>query len=76
MEGSEYKEVEFTVAANSRYTRNVNNDVGENHNVSFRVNAFKQTELVEPGEIIVERPMYFLYGGIFPGGHVASGFAE
>jgi hypothetical protein len=76
MEGGLYRQEEFVVPARSRYTRNVNADVGENHNVSFRVNAFKQTEPIEPGEIIVERPMYFLYGGIFPGGHVASGFAE
>ena len=76
MEGGLYSQTEFIVPARSRYTRNVNVDVGENHNVSFRVNAFKLTEPIEPGEIIVERPMYFLYGGIFPGGHVSSGFPE
>jgi hypothetical protein len=74
MENSGYQEVEFTVPANSRYTRNVNADVGRDHDVSFRVKALKNTDPVEVGEIVVERPMYFLYGGSLPGGHVASGY--
>jgi hypothetical protein len=62
------------VPARSRYTRSVNADVGPNHDVSFRVKALLNTDPVEPGEIVVERPMYFLYGGSIPGGHVASGY--
>ena len=74
MEDSGYQEVEFAVPARSRYTRNVNADVGPDHDVSFRVKALKNTDPVEPGEIVVERPMYFLYGGSMPGGHVAPGY--
>jgi hypothetical protein len=74
MEEGGYGQVEFVVPPHSRYTRNVNADVGENHDVSFRVTAFRGEGSVEPGEIVVERPMYFLYGGTMPGGHVASGF--
>ena len=74
MEESGYEEVEFMVPARSRYTRSVNADVGPNHDVSFRVKALLNTDPVEPGEIVVERPMYFLYGGSIPGGHVASGY--
>jgi hypothetical protein len=74
MENSGYKEVEFVVPGNSRYTRNVNADVGTGHDVSFRVRATQNTDPVGPGAIVVERPMYFLYGGTLPGGHVASGY--
>jgi hypothetical protein len=64
----------FNIPARSRYTRNVNADVGPNRDVSFRVIALKGESLSERGEIVVERPMYFLYGGTLPGGHVASGY--
>ncbi len=74
MEKGGHAEVEFMVPAHSRYTRNVNADVGPGHDVSFRVIAFKGESLSEKGEIVVERPMYFLYGGTLPGGHVASGY--
>lgn len=75
MEDSGYGEARFSVPANSRYTRNVNADVGRDHDVSFRVKAYIEKEdTVEPGEIVVERPMYFLYGGSLPGGHVAPGY--
>lgn len=74
MENGGYEAVEFTIPPHSRYTRNVNADVGEGHDVSFRVKAFKNTDPIEPGEIVVERPMYFLYGGALAGGHVASGY--
>ncbi|MDI6831135.1 MAG: hypothetical protein QME88_07340 [Actinomycetota bacterium] len=70
-----YREVEFTVPPRSRYTRNVNADLGEGYDVSFRVKALKDTETMEPGSVVVERPIYFLYGGTIPGGHVTSGYA-
>lgn len=76
MENGLYEQVEFEIPGQSRYTRNVNADVGKNHNVSFRVNAFLQTEPVEPGEIVLERPMYFLFQGTMAGGHVSAGYAE
>ncbi len=74
MEKRGYRAVEFDVPARSRYTRNVNADVGEGHDVSFRVKAFLDTSPVQPGRIVVERPVYFLYGGTMAGGHVASGY--
>lgn len=74
MEEGGYREVEFSIPPRSRYTRNVNADLGDGHDVSFRVKAFKDTDPVEPGEVVVERPMYFLYGGTIPGGHVTSGY--
>ena len=75
MENSINEVVEFIVPARSRYTRFVNDDVGQDHDVSFRVIAFKGSSMAEKGAIVVERPMYFLYGGTIPGGHVASGYA-
>jgi hypothetical protein len=74
MEEGKNKVVDFVVPAHSRYTRSVNDDVGANHDVSFRVIALKGVSMTEKGEIVVERPMYFLYGGTLPGGHVASGY--
>jgi hypothetical protein len=74
MEESSNEVVEFTVPSRSRYTRSVNADVGPDHDVSFRIIAFKGTSMAERGEIVVERPMYFLYKGTIPGGHVASGY--
>jgi len=76
MENGNYEQEEFTIPGQSRHTRNVNADVGENHNVSLRINAYKRTDPVEPGEIVVERPMYFLFQGTMAGGHVSSGYAE
>jgi hypothetical protein len=74
MEKGANKNVEFVVPAYSRYTRNVNSDVGPGHDVSFRVKAIKNNPTMDVGEIVVERPMYFLYGGTLAGGHVASGY--
>ncbi len=74
MENGGYREVEFVIPRRSRYTRNVNADVGPGHDVSFRITATQNTDPVGPGGIVVERPMYFLYGGMLPGGHVTSGY--
>ena len=74
MEESGHDQVEFVVPGLSRYTRNVNADVGPGHDVSFRVRATQNTDPAGPGAIVVERPMYFLYQGTLPGGHVASGY--
>jgi DNA-binding beta-propeller fold protein YncE len=56
---------QVTVIAHSRYTINVDQVVGEGKDLSIRVTS------LEP--VIVERPMYFRYGKIWPGGHVAMG---
>lgn len=45
---------EYGVAAHSRHTVNVNNDVARFHDVSTRV--------VSDRPVVVERPMYFMYG--------------
>ncbi|MEW6553307.1 MAG: hypothetical protein AB1384_03345 [Actinomycetota bacterium] len=74
MEESRNEVVDFIIPARSRYTRSVNADVGPGHDVSFRIKAQKGASFAEKGGIVVERPMYFLYGGEIPGGHVASGF--
>ena len=44
---------EYGVAAHSRYTINVNNDVARQHDVSTRI--------VSDIPVVAERPMYFLY---------------
>ena len=74
MEDSAAEVVEFTVPPRSRYTRSVNGDVGRGHDVSFRIMASKGPLGSEPGAVVVERPMYFLFMGGAPGGHVASGY--
>jgi hypothetical protein len=74
LEDSAARVVDFTVPARSRYTRSVNGDVGQEHDVSCRVIASKGPLWSETGEVVVERPMYFLFMGTMPGGHVASGY--
>jgi DNA-binding beta-propeller fold protein YncE len=56
---------QVTVIAHSRYTINVNKQVGDNKDLSIAVSS------VEP--VIVERPMYFRYGKRWPGGHDVMG---
>jgi hypothetical protein len=56
----------WTVSANSRLTVNVNQDVGANQDISAQVSSDNQ--------IIVERPMYFNYNGVWTGGHDVVGF--
>jgi hypothetical protein len=56
------------VSAKSRTTVNVNAAVGPDRDVSARVTSIES--------IVVERPMYFLYGGIWSGGHDAVGATE
>ncbi len=54
---------EVPVPAASRATLNVNGVVGEGREVSFRIDC------AQP--VVVERPMYFSYGGAWTGGHDA-----
>jgi len=56
---------EYPVAPHSRYTINVNNEVGEGRNVS--------TELYSSEPVVAERPMYFDYKGKWQGGHDVVG---
>lgn len=53
------------IAAGSRATVNVNAAVGAGREVSALV--------VADGDIVVERPIYFNYGGLWTGGHVVMG---
>jgi hypothetical protein len=56
----------WTVKANTRLTVSANVDVGPNQDISTRVSSDKP--------IIVERPMYFNYQGVWTGGHDVVGF--
>jgi N-acetylmuramoyl-L-alanine amidase len=58
----------YRVEEESRLSIEVNEEVGEGHDVSVVVDS--------PLPIMVERPMYFLYGGAWAGGHVSSGVNE
>ena len=52
---------------NSRLTINVNSDAGPDLQISTRIEA--------DHVVIIERPMYFKYAGVWPGGHDVIGFA-
>ncbi|MBU1669838.1 MAG: hypothetical protein KKF41_01860 [Actinobacteria bacterium] len=54
-----------SVGAHSRYTVDVNAAVGPDKNVSAKV------ESSQP--VVVERPMYFMYHGVYPGGSIGAG---
>lgn len=51
----------YAVAAWQRYTIYVNEEIGAGQDVSIKVTADQN--------IVVERPMYFLYQGVWDGGH-------
>lgn len=54
----------YNVNANSRFTVDVNSAVGSGKEVSVKVES-------ECSSMVVERPMYFNYNGVYPGGHDA-----
>jgi len=56
---------QVNVIAHSRYTINVNKQVGDGKDLSIVV--------LSDEPVIVERPMYFHYGKRWPGGHVVMG---
>jgi hypothetical protein len=56
-----------TVKANTRLTISANVDVGPNKDISAKIQSDQP--------IIVERPMYFNYNGVWTGGHDVMGFA-
>jgi len=60
------KDASYSVPANSRYTVNVNSEVGPNNDLSLKV-------LSDSPNLVAERPMYFNYNGIWTGGHDAVG---
>ena len=55
-----------TVTANTRLTIDVNTDAGANMSISARV--------VSDQPVIVERPIYFNFNGVWPGGHDVMGY--
>jgi N-acetylmuramoyl-L-alanine amidase len=63
--GSETLKRTYHVEAESRLSIEVASEVGLERDVSLTVDS--------PLPIMVERPMYFLYGGRWDGGHVSSG---
>jgi len=56
----------YDVAPFSRYTINVADDIGGDQDVAIHVESNEA--------IVAERPMYFAYQGIWPGGHDAMGY--
>ncbi len=57
------------VPARTRVTLRVNDHAGQNLQVSTRIRMLSQSS-----GIVAERPMYFLYGGAWDGGHDVVGF--
>ncbi|MBN2027212.1 MAG: hypothetical protein JW854_10690, partial [Actinobacteria bacterium] len=57
---------DITLAAGSRLTLMVNDTAGADYQLSCRINSSRP--------IVVERPMYFVYGGMWPGGHDVVGY--
>ncbi|MEW6552718.1 MAG: N-acetylmuramoyl-L-alanine amidase [Actinomycetota bacterium] len=55
----------YRVEAEGRLSLDVAHEVGTGKDVSVSVES--------PRPIMVERPMYFLYRGLWPGGHVSGG---
>jgi hypothetical protein len=60
------RDVSYNVPADSRYTVNVNDEVGAGKEVSTRV-------LSETPNLVAERPMYFNYNDVWTGGSDAVG---
>ena len=58
-----------TVPAGTRVTLRVNDHAGSDLQVSARVRVTSQA-----GGIVAERPMYFLYNGVWDGGHDVVGY--
>ncbi len=56
------------VPAHTRVTLMVNDHAGPGYQLSTRV------RVASGPDIVVERPMYFLYGGVWDGGHSVVGF--
>ncbi|MDY6793817.1 MAG: Ig-like domain-containing protein [Actinomycetota bacterium] len=68
MEGGATADRTYRVAPWSRGTVLVNREVGEGHDVSMRVTSSVP--------VVAERPVYFLYQGMWDGGHNVMGAAQ
>lgn len=66
MEGEPNKAVTITVDGEKRFTQNVASEIGLNKNVSVMIQSDQP--------VVAERPMYFGYHGIWPGGHDTLGY--
>ncbi len=65
MEGGLTVDRSYLVAPRTRYTVMVNREVGPGHDVSMKVNSSLP--------LVAERPVYFLYQGMWDGGHNVMG---
>ena len=70
-DGSEQEQV-LTVAPTSRVTVTVRDVLGTGDDVAHDFSS--KVESLNGIPIVVERPMYFLYGGVWTGGHDVVGF--
>ena len=68
LEDGSHLQRSHTVEAGSRLSINVNTDVGRQASFAARIESDRP--------VVVERPVYFLYGGALAGGHCEAGFAE
>ncbi|MBN1290088.1 MAG: hypothetical protein JXA49_10690 [Actinobacteria bacterium] len=66
LEGEPNKTVSVVIDPEKRYTHNVADSIGLNKNVSVMVQSDQP--------IVAERPMYFGYHGVWPGGHDTLGY--
>lgn len=73
------KTVEYHVKPNSRFTVNVNTEIGPEQDVSLKMLAIPAVDNPAPQHlgsyIMVERPVYFNYNGVWDGGHVNTASA-
>lgn len=70
LDTGETKVEAFNMGPNTRETKSVNAFVGPGADVSCVINTTNGVD------IVVERPMYFNYKGIWPGGHCVVGFTD
>ncbi len=65
---------EYEVPAESRRTVLVNEEVGESIECGMAAKSRKLEDPQTPLPVVLERPMYFMYGGSWGGGHVSTGY--
>ncbi len=66
--GGASQQKDYQVAGRSRFSINVDHEVGEGHEVSTRIESDRA--------IVAERAMYFTYQGRYSGGHVGRASTE
>ncbi|MFH1150342.1 MAG: DUF5719 family protein [Actinomycetota bacterium] len=66
VEGSDPIVTGYTVSPHSRHTVSLNDTVGPDRNISIKATSDEA--------VVIERPMYFLYQGSWPGGSCVMGY--